>query len=184
MAAPEAARPIGSPRPPRRTRRVRGNAVRGQTAEPLSTRGRPLSRLRADLCDNTMTTNVMCATPRSSAVANEVCRSPWYGPNVHTAGKVEGLVLLMRGGSSSLPGRIERACKRRPILVFVSSREGGRALLWQRIDNSVRRPRHKRAPRILGWVLPRFIACEDDTAEDGTGTPSRWPAGNSTTTAR
>ena len=56
--------------------------------------------------DNTVTTNAPPDPSRSSITADERLGAERFGRSDQAGGKVEGLVLLMRGGSSSLPGRI------------------------------------------------------------------------------
>jgi hypothetical protein len=59
--------------------------------------------------DNTATTNVPQDLSRSSPTADGWPIPEGFGHSDHPLGKVEGLVLRKRGGSSSLPGRTETA---------------------------------------------------------------------------
>jgi hypothetical protein len=69
-----------------------------------------LARRRASAGDNAVTTYALSTESISSKLWNEMGVSPWCGRKKHAGGKVEGLVLRKRGGSSSLPGRTEKPC--------------------------------------------------------------------------
>jgi hypothetical protein len=60
--------------------------------------------------DNTVTTNALSTTSRSSIVRDEMCVSAAIGTIEQVARKVEGLVVRLDRGSSNLPGRIFLPC--------------------------------------------------------------------------
>ena len=61
--------------------------------------------------DNTVTTNALSTTSRSSIVPDGICISAAVGKGGQGVRKVEGLVVRLDRGSSNLPGRIGRPRK-------------------------------------------------------------------------
>jgi hypothetical protein len=96
--------------------------------------------------DNTVATNAPSDASRTSRPVDRKDAKYGIGQHAHPCRKVEGLVLRKRGGSSSLPGRIEEPCKPRPFAALEAESEQRSSTLirtsrvfaclrWKRTDN-------------------------------------------------